>query len=78
MKKNENLDLVQKNDKLQGGFISLNTEKMNKIKGGMTGTNSSTCTNKNTCAHTNSGTCTNTGSCSSSTNTGSCSNNSGR
>lgn len=74
--KKENLELVQKNDKLQGGFMSLNTEKMSKIKGGLQSTNA-TCTNKNTCSSTNS-TCTNTGTCSSATNTVSCINNGGR
>lgn len=72
MKKNENLELVQKDDKLQGGFMSLNTEKLSKIKGGLLGTND-TCNNRNACNSTNSQ-CTNTGSCSSSTNTVSCTN----
>ena len=57
--KKENLDLVQKNDKLQGGFMSLNTEKMNKIKGGLA-TNTNSCTNGGACPSTNSGTCSNT------------------
>jgi hypothetical protein len=75
MKKNGNLDLVQKNDKLQGGFMSLNTEKMSKLKGGMAGgTNTANCNNRNACANTNSGGCHNTGSCSSATNSGSCTN----
>lgn len=71
MNNSEKLELVQKNDKLQGGFMSLKTEKMNKIKGGVIN-NSSNCSNSGTCSATNSGTCTNTGSCSGSSNTGLC------
>lgn len=71
MKKNESLDLVQKNDQLQGGFMSLSTDKMNKIKGGAN-TNVTSCKNTGSCTTTNSGTCTNYSGCSGATNTGTC------
>lgn len=69
--KSENLNLIQSNDKLQGGFMSLNTEKMNKIKGGIN-SNSTTCSNGGSCPSSNTGSCSNTGTCSSATNSGTC------
>lgn len=56
-----NLGLVQKDDKLSGGFTVLTTEKLKKINGGENLPNKD-CTNRSSaCNTTNTSTCTNWG-----------------